>query len=115
MRRGTAVVRAQAFRTGTQLVQRGLKTSNQTQERLRDATGGPPGPIGAQGATGATGLTGKVAVGAWKVGLQPRGTSLIMGFHPVIIGDPQHVEVRCLTGDLETLDVVLTEADVARI
>ena len=37
------------------------------------------------------------------------------GFHPVIIGDPQHVEVRGLTGDLDTFDVVLTEADIARL
>jgi len=37
------------------------------------------------------------------------------GFHPVIIGDRQHVEVRGLTGDLDTFDVVLTEADIARL
>jgi 4-hydroxy-3-methylbut-2-enyl diphosphate reductase len=35
------------------------------------------------------------------------------GFHPVIIGQRDHVEVRGLTGDLEAFDVVLTEADVA--
>jgi 4-hydroxy-3-methylbut-2-enyl diphosphate reductase len=35
------------------------------------------------------------------------------GFHPVIIGDRQHVEVRGLTGDLDTFDVVLTEEDIA--
>ena len=34
------------------------------------------------------------------------------GFHPVIIGKHDHVEVRGLTGDLEAFDVVLTEADV---
>jgi 4-hydroxy-3-methylbut-2-enyl diphosphate reductase len=34
------------------------------------------------------------------------------GFHPVIIGKRDHVEVRGLTGDLETFDVVLNEADV---
>src|ERR1700722_17832991 len=34
------------------------------------------------------------------------------GFHPVIIGRRDHVEVRGLTGDLEEFDVVLTEADV---
>jgi 4-hydroxy-3-methylbut-2-enyl diphosphate reductase len=37
------------------------------------------------------------------------------GFHPVIIGDRQHVEVRGLTGDLDTFDVVLTEEDIARL
>jgi 4-hydroxy-3-methylbut-2-enyl diphosphate reductase len=35
------------------------------------------------------------------------------GYHPLIIGKRDHVEVRGLTGDLETFDVVLTEADVA--
>jgi 4-hydroxy-3-methylbut-2-en-1-yl diphosphate reductase len=34
------------------------------------------------------------------------------GFHPVIIGKADHVEVRGLTGDLDEFDVVLTEADV---
>jgi 4-hydroxy-3-methylbut-2-enyl diphosphate reductase len=34
------------------------------------------------------------------------------GFHPVIIGRREHVEVRGLTGDLEAFDVVLDEADV---
>ena len=34
------------------------------------------------------------------------------GFHPVIIGRRDHVEVRGLTGDLEDFDVVLEEADV---
>lgn len=34
------------------------------------------------------------------------------GFHPVIIGQRAHVEVRGLTGDLEAFDVVLTESDV---
>ncbi len=37
------------------------------------------------------------------------------GFHPVIIGKRDHVEVRGLTGDLETFDVILTEADVAAL
>lgn len=37
------------------------------------------------------------------------------GYHPVIIGKRDHVEVRGLTGDLETFDVVLTEADVAAL
>jgi 4-hydroxy-3-methylbut-2-enyl diphosphate reductase len=34
------------------------------------------------------------------------------GFHPVIIGQRGHVEVRGLTGDLQEFDVVLSEADV---
>jgi len=34
------------------------------------------------------------------------------GFHPVIIGRRDHVEVRGLTGDLESFDVILNEADV---
>jgi 4-hydroxy-3-methylbut-2-en-1-yl diphosphate reductase len=37
------------------------------------------------------------------------------GFHPVIIGKRDHVEVRGLTGDLEEFDVVLTNEDVARL
>ena len=35
------------------------------------------------------------------------------GFHPVIIGKRDHVEVRGLTGDLDAFDVVLDEQDVA--
>lgn len=37
------------------------------------------------------------------------------GFHPVIIGKRDHVEVRGVTDDLEAFDVVLTEADVATL
>ncbi|HWF19568.1 MAG TPA: 4-hydroxy-3-methylbut-2-enyl diphosphate reductase, partial [Verrucomicrobiae bacterium] len=37
------------------------------------------------------------------------------GFHPVIIGKRDHVEVRGLTGDLEAFDVVLDEADVMKL
>jgi 4-hydroxy-3-methylbut-2-enyl diphosphate reductase len=37
------------------------------------------------------------------------------GFHPVIIGKREHVEVRGLTGDLAVFDVVLNEADVAAL
>jgi 4-hydroxy-3-methylbut-2-enyl diphosphate reductase len=37
------------------------------------------------------------------------------GFHPVIIGQRQHVEVRGLTGDLADYDVVLSAEDVARL
>jgi 4-hydroxy-3-methylbut-2-enyl diphosphate reductase len=35
------------------------------------------------------------------------------GFHPVIIGKRDHVEVRGLTGDLKEFDVVIEESDVA--
>ena len=34
------------------------------------------------------------------------------GYHPVIVGKRDHVEVRGLTEDLEDFDVVLSEADV---
>jgi 4-hydroxy-3-methylbut-2-enyl diphosphate reductase len=34
------------------------------------------------------------------------------GFHPVIVGKRDHVEVRGLTGDLADYEVVLTESDV---
>ena len=37
------------------------------------------------------------------------------GFHPVIIGQRNHVEVRGLTGDLNEFDVILTEADIAAL
>jgi 4-hydroxy-3-methylbut-2-enyl diphosphate reductase len=37
------------------------------------------------------------------------------GFHPIIIGKEDHVEVRGLTEDLEEYDVVLTEDDVRQL
>ncbi len=37
------------------------------------------------------------------------------GYHPVIIGQPGHVEVRGLTEDLDAFDVICDEADVARL
>lgn len=37
------------------------------------------------------------------------------GFHPVIIGKRDHVEVRGMTGDLDEFDVVLTREDVAKL
>lgn len=37
------------------------------------------------------------------------------GFHPVIIGKRDHVEVRGLTEDLAEFDVVLSESDVAQL
>ena len=37
------------------------------------------------------------------------------GFHPVIIGKRDHVEVRGLTGDFDEFDVVLGEEDVAKL
>jgi 4-hydroxy-3-methylbut-2-enyl diphosphate reductase len=37
------------------------------------------------------------------------------GYHPVIIGQRTHVEVRGLTEDLDAFDIVLDESDVLRI
>jgi 4-hydroxy-3-methylbut-2-enyl diphosphate reductase len=37
------------------------------------------------------------------------------GFHPVVIGKRDHVEVRGLTEDLDVFDVVLSAEDVARL
>ncbi len=37
------------------------------------------------------------------------------GYHPVIIGQRNHVEVRGLTGDLDAFDVVLNEEDIAAL
>jgi 4-hydroxy-3-methylbut-2-en-1-yl diphosphate reductase len=37
------------------------------------------------------------------------------GYHPVIVGQRDHVEVRGLTEDLAAFDVVLDEADVERL
>ncbi|PAW91636.1 MAG: 4-hydroxy-3-methylbut-2-enyl diphosphate reductase [Pedosphaera sp. Tous-C6FEB] len=37
------------------------------------------------------------------------------GFHPIVIGKRDHVEVRGLTEDLAECDIVLTEADVAAL
>ena len=37
------------------------------------------------------------------------------GYHPVIIGQRAHVEVRGMTDDLDDFDVVLDEADVAAL
>ena len=37
------------------------------------------------------------------------------GFHPVIIGKREHVEVRGMTGDLDEFDVVLCTEDVAKL
>ncbi len=37
------------------------------------------------------------------------------GYHPVIVGKPDHVEVRGLTGDLDVFDVVLSEDEVAEL
>ncbi len=34
------------------------------------------------------------------------------GYHPVIIGQPGHVEVLGLTGDLDAFDIVMEDADV---
>ena len=37
------------------------------------------------------------------------------GFHPVIVGKRDHVEVRGLTGDLDAFDVIFSEEDVAKL
>jgi 4-hydroxy-3-methylbut-2-en-1-yl diphosphate reductase len=37
------------------------------------------------------------------------------GYHPVIIGQRDHVEVRGLTGDLAQFDVVLSEEEIMRL
>jgi 4-hydroxy-3-methylbut-2-en-1-yl diphosphate reductase len=37
------------------------------------------------------------------------------GFHPVIVGRRDHVEVRGITEDLEEYDVILSDADVAAL
>jgi 4-hydroxy-3-methylbut-2-en-1-yl diphosphate reductase len=37
------------------------------------------------------------------------------GYHPVIIGQRNHVEVRGLTDDLDAFDVVLDDGDIARL
>lgn len=37
------------------------------------------------------------------------------GYHPVVIGKRDHVEVRGLTGDLDAFDVVLTDSDVEQL
>lgn len=37
------------------------------------------------------------------------------GYHPLVVGQRDHVEVRGLTGDLDAFDVVLTEADVRQL
>jgi 4-hydroxy-3-methylbut-2-enyl diphosphate reductase len=42
-------------------------------------------------------------------------TLVNQGYHPVIIGKREHVEVRGLTGDLKSFDVVLNEEDVTRL
>ncbi len=37
------------------------------------------------------------------------------GFHPIIIGKPDHVEVRGMTEDLAEFDVVLVESDIGNL
>jgi len=37
------------------------------------------------------------------------------GFHPVIVGQRDHVEVRGLTGDLSEFDIILTDEDIAAL
>jgi 4-hydroxy-3-methylbut-2-en-1-yl diphosphate reductase len=38
-----------------------------------------------------------------------------LGFHPVIIGRRDHIEVRGMTGDLEEFDVVLEDGDIEKL
>src|SRR5947207_4196555 len=40
---------------------------------------------------------------------------VLKGYHPIVIGNRGHVEVRGMTGDLDDFDVVLTEADVVSL
>ena len=37
------------------------------------------------------------------------------GYHPVVVGQSEHVEVRGLTGDLDAFDVVLADQDVRQL
>jgi 4-hydroxy-3-methylbut-2-enyl diphosphate reductase len=43
------------------------------------------------------------------------GDMVARGFHPVVIGKRDHVEVRGLTGDLDEFDVVLEPGDIDRL
>jgi 4-hydroxy-3-methylbut-2-enyl diphosphate reductase len=38
---------------------------------------------------------------------------VVEGYHPLIIGRHEHVEVRGMTGDLDEFDVILTNEDIA--
>jgi 4-hydroxy-3-methylbut-2-enyl diphosphate reductase len=42
-------------------------------------------------------------------------TLVLEGFHPVIIGRREHVEVRGMTDDLEAFDVILSEEDIEQM
>ena len=42
-------------------------------------------------------------------------TLVSQGFHPVVIGKRDHVEVRGLTGDLDEFDVILNEEEIDRL
>jgi 4-hydroxy-3-methylbut-2-en-1-yl diphosphate reductase len=50
-----------------------------------------------------------------KVAHQTVAELVGQGYHPVIIGRRDHVEVRGLTDDLKEFDVVLNEEDIARL
>jgi len=50
-----------------------------------------------------------------KVAHQSLAKLVAQGFHPVIIGKRDHVEVRGMTGDLESYDVVLGDEDIAKL
>jgi 4-hydroxy-3-methylbut-2-enyl diphosphate reductase len=50
-----------------------------------------------------------------RVAHQALGSLVAAGYHPVIVGLRDHVEVRGLTEDLKEFDVILAEADVEPI
>jgi 4-hydroxy-3-methylbut-2-en-1-yl diphosphate reductase len=50
-----------------------------------------------------------------QVAHQAIRTLVCEGYHPVIVGQRDHVEVRGLTDDLETFDIVLHEHDVLQL
>ena len=90
--------------------------------------------LGEAVATSAVMVTAHGASNRAKAALQARGLDVIEatcplvrhahlailalareGYHPVIVGQSDHVEVRGLTGDLDAFDVVLTESDVRQL
>jgi len=93
-------------------------------------TAGPGDPV----PTPAVMVTAHGASDRAKAALQARGLTVVeatcplvrhahlavlalarQGYHPVIVGQREHVEVRGLTGDLDAFDVVLTEEEVTHL
>lgn len=91
-------------------------------------------PLGAPVPTPAVMVTAHGASNRAKAALRARGLAVIeatcplvrhahlavlalvrQGYHPVIVGQRDHIEVRGLTGDLDAFDVVLTEDDIERL